>query len=243
MKHKTYICIDDTDEIGSVISTGMLAKNLAEFIEKNYSLTTFISRHQLLIDDRIEYTSHNSSMCFTTFLTSEEKEKFIQFAINYLDETSVASAKPGFAICFEDEISDISEFIKYGLRAKSEVLEINDAFDEAKKQNISLFGIRKEHIGVIGALAGISLRLDGNDGRVKGKVKLKEGLAVVKEILENKEIEAVIDSEFKSLNLDERVLIKGSIKLIVKNSQAVLLVSKNKDGIYENQELEDLRKF
>ncbi|MDL0089587.1 hypothetical protein [Campylobacter gastrosuis] len=45
-----YVCIDDTDEIGYVKSTSMLAQNIADYIDENFNKCSFISRHQLLLD-------------------------------------------------------------------------------------------------------------------------------------------------------------------------------------------------
>ncbi|MGB2552280.1 hypothetical protein ACPF04_03775 [Campylobacter sp. MOP51] len=78
MKYKTYIAIDDTDEIGYTKSTGMLAENIVEFINERFCECSFISRHQLLIDERVNYTLHNSSMCFSAYLNEAQTDEVIK---------------------------------------------------------------------------------------------------------------------------------------------------------------------
>lgn len=78
MRYKTYIAIDDTDEIGYDKSTGILAENISKFINEHFCECSFISRHQLLIDERVNYTSHNSSMCFIAYLNEAQKDEVIK---------------------------------------------------------------------------------------------------------------------------------------------------------------------
>jgi hypothetical protein len=58
---KLLIGIDDTDNLESR-GTGYCVRQLANWLsEKNLVVPLGITRHQLLVDPRIPYTSHNSS--------------------------------------------------------------------------------------------------------------------------------------------------------------------------------------
>lgn len=55
------IGIDDTDTLEST-GTGRMARDLRDhLINLNMGASLGVSRHQLLVDDRIPYTLHNSS--------------------------------------------------------------------------------------------------------------------------------------------------------------------------------------
>jgi hypothetical protein len=54
-----YIGLDDTDNKTSR-GTGRLARAIAESLAERYAVRG-ITRHQLLVDPRVPYTSHNSS--------------------------------------------------------------------------------------------------------------------------------------------------------------------------------------
>ena len=57
------LAIDDTDNLTSR-GTGFLARQLAlRMAEAGIAEVKAITRHQLLVDPRIPYTSHNSSAC------------------------------------------------------------------------------------------------------------------------------------------------------------------------------------
>ncbi|MBS6153614.1 MAG: hypothetical protein KH703_09550 [Campylobacter gracilis] len=49
MKFKFLLCIDDTDELGDEVSTGLLAEEIAAFAG-SFAPVSFVTRHQLLLD-------------------------------------------------------------------------------------------------------------------------------------------------------------------------------------------------
>ena len=59
-----FLCIDDTDDTSKSIGTGEIASHIYDQLKKlGCQMHYNITRHQLLLDPRIAYTSHNSSMC------------------------------------------------------------------------------------------------------------------------------------------------------------------------------------
>ena len=60
------IGIDDTDNLDTR-GTGYRARTLAQgLVDAGLAAVHGITRHQLLVDPRIPYTSHNSSACLQT---------------------------------------------------------------------------------------------------------------------------------------------------------------------------------
>ena len=80
----------------------------------------------------------------------------------------------------------------------------------------------------IGALAGIGLRLSGNDGKIRCKFELKESNLSVAELLGLNFIEAVADENFKPLSPDELVNLISALK-------PVFLDFKLRDGVAGRQ--------
>ena len=64
-------------------------------------------------------------------------------------------------------------WIDFGYRAKQVVLTKSNAYKLAKKLDIHLSEHGGSGQGVIGALAGVALRLTANDGRFWRKIKSK----------------------------------------------------------------------
>ena len=135
MKFKFLLCIDDMGELGGEISTGLLAEEITAFIG-SFAPVSFITRHQLLLDPRINYASHNSSMCLEIWLTESQNQRVLDFALELLECKSVPGAEPGIAAAFEKDILNIQELINFGKSAKEIFLSAKQAFEEAALQNV-----------------------------------------------------------------------------------------------------------
>ncbi len=87
-------------------------------------------------------------------------------------------------------------------------------------------------IGVIGALAGAGLKLSGNDGRFKGKFRLRadeRGVASVAEI-KHQDVDEVRTLDGVVLGDDERVLVGADCTLVLQDGIAVLMVKPAEAG-------------
>lgn len=167
---KALFCIDDTDNIDS-IGTGELLENLcAELEAQGMAKGGFVTRHQLFICDEIAYTSHNSSMCCE--LETDSVEEVAAFAGSYLERECAEGSDPGMCIFVQGSESEMEALENFGKRAQEEVLTKKEAYALAEKigNNIHLSEHGGTGEGIIGALAGVGLRLSGSDGRVKGKI-------------------------------------------------------------------------
>ncbi len=225
---KIFICIDDTDNIDSK-GTGEIAVEIAESIEANFGATCkSVTRHQLFVHPDIPYTSHNSSMCFEADINSNDLEKVINAAIHILHTESAEGSDPGLCVFVPERLTQHQhqEIIHFGLKAKQEVLTKEDAYGLANSLSIHLSEHGGTGQGVIGALAGVGLRLTGNDGRFKGKHKLNASkkTATVKEILEDTTIEIVRTQDGFILDDTESITLGDKLKSVFLDHKSVLLV-------------------
>ncbi|MBU0632199.1 hypothetical protein KKA17_06120 [bacterium] len=241
-RYKTYIAIDDTDELGYYTSTGEICEDIKEHIERYYTKTTSVTRHQLLLHEEINYTSHNSSMCFTTHLNEQELQEVKEFVVDYVSQKSASSSSPGICIGYEKDIDDRYALINYGLSAKKRVLIKENAFVVAKSQNLFLKGWKNEGNGVIGALAGVALRLYGNDGRIKGKITLDKEIISVKELLSLRLFDEVRLINCDPVDENTSVIVKEYLKGVYKEHKSVLLLEKY-GGFYKPLVREDLQEY
>ena len=132
--------------------------------------------------------------------------------------------------------------LKPGL-AKEIFLSTERALETAREQNVFLKELKSGARGVIGALAGIGLRLSGNDGKIRGKFELKKSNLNVAELLGLNFIEAVADENLKPLSPNERVNLIGALKPVFLDFKATLLVKKEADGGFRNLSVKELRGF
>src|SRR6056297_653786 len=224
---KYYIGIDDTDNLES-IGTGEIAENLSKELENlNFGEPTPVSRHQLYFHDAIAYTSHNSSMCFELMDCSKNIDDLISICSQYLELNCAEGSDPGLCIVKED-LYDKNKIIAFGKRAKVEIITKEETYILAERLHIHLSEHGGDGIGVIGALAGVGLRIDGNVGRYKGKIKISKNQdnMLVRDILQNPKIQEVRDENGYLLGDNEEVFITERVKTVRLNNKSVLLVEK-----------------
>lgn len=224
---QTLVCIDDTDNLDSR-GTGELASILAQAIEeKGWGKSFGVTRHQLFVHADIPYTSHNSSMCFVTELNEADLNRFIQYASDFLVRESAEGSDPGLCVLIPERLSQREQLIAFGRKAKEVVLTKQDAYNLAQHLGIHLSEHGGTGQGVIGALAGVALRLSGNDGRFKGKLKIKSetGIVSVSDILSQTSIEVVRSIDGTVLEADDFVKLGDTVKAVLLEGRCVLLVT------------------
>jgi hypothetical protein len=163
------IGIDDTDNLHSP-GTGRRARALlAELAAAGLGAPAAATRHQLLIDDQIPYTSHNSSACLALRSAGGNpnavRAEIIQFAGQFLERVCPPDADPGLAVAIPGRLPESAPvLVDFGRRAKREVLHTQEARKLADTLGVHLSGHGGTQDGVVGALAAVGLHLSGNDG-------------------------------------------------------------------------------
>lgn len=230
---KIFVAIDDTDNAESR-GTGFRARELVGMLQKEgIGSILGITRYQLFVHENIPYTSHNSSACIV--LDSEENKQLqiIDISAKYLVDNAAEGSDAGLCVCTEDKITDA--LISYAKSAKCEVLTMGLARELADKGRIFLEGYTGTKQGIIGSLAAVGLRADGNDGRflqVKGMRELF-GTFSAQEILEMTGVEKIRCTDNKILFNFEKILLTEWWRPILRDKQAVLYVEPINDEKYE----------
>ena len=234
---KVLICIDDTDNLESK-GTGHLAFALGSELEKNgWGKSSFVTRHQLFVHPDVPYTSHNSSMCFEADMAEQYLESLIDYASVFLEHESAPGSDPGLCVAVLERTASHDKLIDYGRRAKRQVITKAEAKALANRHGIHLSEHGGTGGGIIGALAGIGLRLSGNDGRVKGKIIIDDadGVISVGEIISRGYVDRVKTLKGDSLGNDVLLRLGEKVKAVFLGGVSVLLVvqeKQNTDGIH-----------
>lgn len=162
------VCVDDTDMPGTK-GTGWLVQNLCEILEtRGLGKCSPISRHQLFVHPDIPFTSHNSAMCFELIRADEAMDPVIQFMAEFLETRCEKGSDPGLCVARVDTALNTKGLIEFGKMAKKVVTSKQAAYDLARQTRIHLSEHGGTGGGVIGAVAGVGLRLSGDDGRYRG---------------------------------------------------------------------------
>ncbi|MEZ0365465.1 hypothetical protein ACAG26_17425 [Mycobacterium sp. pUA109] len=163
------IGIDDTDDLWSP-GTGRRARALlVELAAAGLGSSAGATRHQLLVDDRIPYTSHNSSACLAWRSPAgnprDVRAAVIERAGRFLERVCPPDADPGLVVAVPDDLGEAAALlVQFGQRAKREVLRPAEARGLAARVGVHLSGHGGTEDGVLGALAAVGLHLSGNDG-------------------------------------------------------------------------------
>jgi len=178
---KLIIGIDDTDNLFSR-GTGNLARTIAAELGKQFRLLG-VTRHQLLVDDRVPYTSHNSSAAVQLLAPDETNTETIFAQVSdWMTADYQPGSDPGVCLSVGDVPGDVTVF---GRQAQSELVSQKDAYELAGQYGIRLAGLSGTHDGVIGALAAVGLAASGEDGRylLVGQIREISGLVPVQQVL------------------------------------------------------------
>jgi len=229
---KILVCIDDTDNIDSR-GTGELASLLAAALEQQRRGTAGpVTRHQMFVHPDIPYTSHNSSMCFTASINPKYLASFTVFAQEFLARESAEGSDPGLCIVNLEKLTSQDDLITFGRKAKKQIMTKNEAYSLAHRLKIHLSEHGGTGLGIIGALAGTGLRLTGNDGRLRGKLKVKtdSDAARVAEIKQQTGVDVVKSLDGYVLDDAETVRLGEKIKAVLLEGKTTLLVYAQTEG-------------
>ena len=153
--------IDDTDNAESR-GTGHLVRALADWLALSGPvIPEAVTRHQLLVDARIPFTSHNSSACLS--LRTEGPEEVWNAARGFLLQESAPDADVGLCMAASDKVNQAVQ--AFGRLAKREVLTEPEAHRTAHEAGARLAKLTGTGGGIIGALAAVGLHHSGQDGR------------------------------------------------------------------------------
>lgn len=249
MSKHIIIGIDDTDDIESK-GTGAIASELRTLIERaGFGTCGYVTRHQLLVHPDIKYTSHNSSMVFDADIDEAVLQDAISAVCEHVAKESAPTSDPAVAVLCPDDAADPHTLTAFGFLAKNKVLTRDDAFATAKRCGVFLKALGGDGSGVIGALAGVALRMSGNDGELKGGAKefLSESSYTVRQIEENAFIDEVRATDGGTPQENDLVFVPWKIKPVLTDGKLVAFVKNDGAGGWtafckkENRDMEFAR--
>lgn len=223
------IGIDDTDNLESR-GTGYHARQLGEALtQSGLADLCGVTRHQLLVDERIRYTSHNSSACLLMEARPKALAGVAALCREFLLRESAPGSDAGLCVAAWESVGEA--VMAFGRRAKAQVLEAASATELARREGLILQGLTGDGGGVIGALAAVGLRCEGSDGRFLWLPGLREmsGVFSVEALRRAGGIDAVQTGAGEALPPTAVVQIGEWPRPLLRNHQSVLLVEESDD--------------
>lgn len=230
------IGIDDTDDLRSP-GTGRRARALLRVLAKaGLGTSAGATRHQLLVDDRIPYTSHNSSACLAWRSPDNNPDvvrgTIIDVAGRFLEQVCPPAADPGLAVVIPGRLAGTAPLlVEFGRRAKREVLRTGQAWRLAARVGVHLSGHGGTQGGVLGALAAVGLHLSGSDGlfiTLPGLDELPE-VATMGDLRARTPIDLARDDNQCQPGPDEEIELGDWVRPVLSDGGAVLLLEPPRD--------------
>lgn len=185
--------VDDTD-MPNVGGTGKLVRMMvAELVAAGLGTSLGVTRHQLFQGPGVPMTHRNSAAAcaLTTRLSVPEVARTVA---EIVERDSVFGSDPGIAVIAGECPAPVLEFAR---RAQHALVDQAEARRLAADHRIHLSGHGGTEDGVIGALCGAALRVDGNDGRYVDLPGIREVSDEIRvsDLLDRTGITAVVNAE------------------------------------------------
>jgi hypothetical protein len=153
--------IDDTD-IAGARGTNALARALARRVAPGWDCLRVL-RHQLLVDPRIPFTSHNGSASLAFVPRAAGRWEDLRDEVRRgMLEDFIPGSDPG--LCVATAVAP--EVVAFAGRCRAEVVTAGEARAVARRAGLHLEGLGGTEGGVIGAVAAVGLAWAGDHGRV-----------------------------------------------------------------------------
>lgn len=224
------IGVDDTDNLTSR-GTGFRARELATLLTtRGLARIAGITRHQLLVDPRIPYTSHNSALCLSVAIDPARIDDVADYCRDYLARESAPGSDAG--LCIAERGGLDPEVLAYGGRAKRVVLTQDIARELAARRGILLEGLTGDQGGVIGALAAVGLRATEGDGRFVWLPGIRElsGAMMVDALCQATDIDEIRSLTGGRVSGRDRIDTSPWPRPVLIAGRAVLLVQKAEEN-------------
>jgi hypothetical protein len=214
---------DDTDNHESEYGTGKLTRHFENVLPEGSSLWGVV-RQQLLVDDRIPYTSHNSSACAVVEIADPSlMGQIINQAVDHLEKYSAEGSDPGLCVVREDD-PVLNHLKPFGRACTAKVMTQKNVLEIANGTHLSGHGGTND--GIIGAAAAVGLTVSGWSGRFIefGGLRNFPERATVKEI-EDFGIQVVsLDRNAMVPDVDDEIDTKGWLRPRLWGSSPILPV-------------------
>lgn len=165
-KPQVLVGIDNTD-VPTRPGTGWLARRLLDKLASDgLGEPVGVTRHQLLLDPRVPFTTQNTSACLALATPTDADTDGIEAcAGRFLRDHAPEGSAPGLAIVPTSLAPhDRDALSAFGTAAKHMVIAQATARHIAPQHGARLSSHGGNGNGVIGALAAVGLHLSGNDG-------------------------------------------------------------------------------
>lgn len=230
---RVYVGFDDTDTIDADRGTGKLARCFEDRLPEGCRLWGVV-RQQLLVDERVPYTSHNSSACVVLELEDPQGLRdIIERAATHIGANFLEGSDPGVCVAAAGA-PGLAELADFGRHCTCRVVNQKAALAAAAGVHLSAHGGSGD--GIIGAAAAVGLTAAGWCGRFIEFGQLRE----YPDVVQVKDLE---ECRIQVVSVERDATVPGPADMVRTNrwvrprlmgGRAILLVRPAGRGAWEN---------
>lgn len=230
---KVYLGFDDTDTLASPNGTGKLVRWFQNALPAGCRCLGVV-RQQLLVCDRIPYTSHNSAACMIVDIPEPAAvNRLIEGAVDHLVQHAASGSDPGVCVATEADPA-IQGLVAFGQACTRTVATQGQALAAAGKTHLSGHGGTND--GIIGAAAAVGLTISGWSGRFIefGDLRGLPGEVAVSDLNQMGIQVVAVDRDAAMPAPDDKVVTNGWLRPRLLGHCPVLMVVTQSPGVWRN---------
>lgn len=233
MGFRVYIGFDDTDCPDSDRGTGKLARWFDRELPEGCHAWGVV-RQQLLVHEKIPYTSHNSSACMVVDMADADlADDLVARAANHIERFSLEGSDPGLCVTREDDPA-LPDLIAFGQKCTCQVMSQKEAIRATRTMHLSGHGGTND--GIIGAAAAVGLTVHGWSGRFieYGKLRHIPEEVRVSELEKLNIMVVSLDRDSQVPAPDHLVHSRGWLRPRLWGGRPILPVAPVENGVWES---------
>lgn len=218
--------IDDTDSTESP-QTADLAFNLGKHLEEqDLAKLIHLSCHHLYCDGSPdENMPFTTASCLSLEANQGSQRELDLVCREMLLRDSAPGSNAGYVLACWHQFDH--EIVFWGKNAKRKRLKREDALQIARRCGLGAAGILGSGIGVIGALAAVGLRFEGNDGWINWMPGLQDlrGIYTQVQLAQFIRFDKIESQRHSHPALDDRILFNKPVKPLLVDGKVLLPVT------------------
>jgi tRNA(Ile2) C34 agmatinyltransferase TiaS len=230
---KMFVGFDDTDHIDALYGTGKVVRWFQKALPVG-CISHGVVRQQLLIDDSIPYTSHNSAACLIVEVPDQDFiTELTARAVAHIEKYAVDGSDPGLCIASEDDPS-ITTLTEFGFQCTRSIATQKHALEITSQVHLSGHGGTND--GIIGAAAAVGLTASGWSGRfiAFGDLRTYPSEMMVSDLIDKGICVVAMERDAQVPGPGDTVLTNGWLRPRLIGHQPVLFVQCKDSGVWEN---------
>lgn len=222
-----YFALDDSRRTDGGGAGETLSQIIHAIEDQGWGHCKLPSRHRLYPHPETGCKKHNTARSFSADIEPQYLDGFMEYAVRLIQSYETPGTNAGIAVAVPEQMQDIQALIDYAYRAKEGLVTREEILVLADRPGLYVHALSGNGNGIIGASAAVGLRITGNDGQFRGKLKLGTGegyITTAADIIKNTYVEQIKNMKMADVGDNESVRMGEKVKVVLLDHKYTLMV-------------------